>query len=209
MLSECPKEFVDSLTKSSTRNRPSSDTIVIPYVKGTSAKFRSIGNRFNLRTIFKTKLTLQWTLMKTEPLRDAQQTKQCMCSIPCDCGSCYISETSRPLEVHIKEHKYNLTQGLLGKSKLAQHAYEEGNKIRWNEAKVLQIEPNIIYKKYKESTHMSLLDHPISQSSLDISPIWPPLSQQRSRNYNSVKRRLSGKICFSCIGTIRSISSLQ
>jgi hypothetical protein len=33
------------------------------------------------------------------------------------------------LEVRIKEHKYNLTQGLLEKSKLAQHAYEEGHKI--------------------------------------------------------------------------------
>jgi hypothetical protein len=30
---------------------------------------------------------------------------------------------------HIKKHKYNLTQGLLEKLKLAQHAYEEGHKI--------------------------------------------------------------------------------
>jgi predicted GIY-YIG superfamily endonuclease len=63
--------------------------------------------------------------MKTGPVRDAQQTKQCVYSIPCDCGRCYIGGTSRPLEVRIKEHKYNLTQGLLEKSKLAQHAYEE------------------------------------------------------------------------------------
>jgi hypothetical protein len=42
-----------------------------------------------------------------------------------------IGETSRPLEVHSKEHKYkyNLTQGLLEKSKLGQHAHEEGHKI--------------------------------------------------------------------------------
>jgi hypothetical protein len=66
--------------------------------------------------------------MKTGPVRDAQQTKQCVYSIPRDCGRCYIGETSRPLEAFIKEHKYNLTQGLLEKSKLAQHAYEEGMK---------------------------------------------------------------------------------
>jgi hypothetical protein len=35
----------------------------------------------------------------------------------------------------------------------------------------LQIEQNITYRKYKESAHMSLIDHPISQPSLDISPI--------------------------------------
>jgi hypothetical protein len=84
--------------------------------------------------------------------------------------------------LRIKEHKHNLIQGLLEKSKLAQHAYEEGHKICWSEAKVLQIEPNATYRKYKESTHMSLLDHPISQHSLDISPIWLPVITAEVKN---------------------------
>jgi hypothetical protein len=86
------------------------------------------------------KLNILWgTVMKTGPIRDAQQTKQYVYGTPCDCNRCYISETSRPLEVHIKEHKYNLTQGLLETSKLALHAYKEGHKICWKEAKILQI----------------------------------------------------------------------
>jgi hypothetical protein len=64
---------------------------------------------------------------------------------------------------------------MLEKSKLAQHSYEEEHRICWNEAKVLQIEPNTIYRKYKESAHMSLLEHPISQPSVDISPVWTPV----------------------------------
>jgi hypothetical protein len=40
-----------------------------------------------------------------------------------------------------ERHKYNLTKHLFEKSELAQHAYEEGQKLYWNEAKVLQIEP--------------------------------------------------------------------
>jgi hypothetical protein len=64
-----------------------------------------------------------------------------------------------------------MIQGLLEKSELAQHAYEEGHKICWNEAKVLKIEPNTTCRKYKESTHVSLIGHPISQ----ISPIWTPV----------------------------------
>jgi hypothetical protein len=47
--------------------------------------------------------------------------------------------------------------------------------ICWKEAKFVQIEPNTTYRKYKESTHISLADHPISQPSLDISPIWTPI----------------------------------
>jgi hypothetical protein len=45
----------------------------------------------------------------------------------------------------------------------------------WNEAKVVQIELNTTYRKQKESIHMSLVDHPISQTRLDTSPIWGPI----------------------------------
>jgi hypothetical protein len=66
-------------------NRPSSDTIyqgivIVPYVKDISEKFRRIGNRFNLRDIFKTKPTFRGILIKTRPVRDVLQTKRCACS---------------------------------------------------------------------------------------------------------------------------------
>jgi hypothetical protein len=97
MLNEYRKEFVDSIMKPSTRNCPSSDaiyqgTVIIQYVTGISEKFRHIGNRFNLRTIFKTKHTFRGTLMKTGLVRDAQQMKECVYSIQCDCGRCYICD---------------------------------------------------------------------------------------------------------------------
>jgi hypothetical protein len=114
-------------------------------------------------------------------------------------------ETSKHLEAGFKEHKYNMTQGLLEKSILAQHAYEEGHQICLNEAKVVQIERNTTYR---ESAHMSLIDHPINQPSLDISPIWTPVITAEVRKLQFVQCILSGKICFSFVGTIRSISSL-
>jgi hypothetical protein len=54
--------------------------------------------------------------MKTIPVGDAYQTKHCVYSIPSAYSRCYICETSRALEICIKEYKYNLTQGLLEKS---------------------------------------------------------------------------------------------
>jgi hypothetical protein len=104
--------------------RPSEDkayhgTVITPHVKGVSKKFRGTGNCCNVRIMFKTKHTLRGILMRTGPVRDAQQTKQCVYSIPCDCGRCYIGETSGYIEVCIKE-----TQSLLEKSKLAQNRYE-------------------------------------------------------------------------------------
>jgi hypothetical protein len=77
-----------------------------------------------------------------------------------------------PLAVRIWEHRHNLKEGILDKSKLAQHAYEEGHRVGWDEPRVLEIESNRMYRKYKESAHMACLINLISQPSLDISPLW-------------------------------------
>jgi hypothetical protein len=51
----------------------------------------------------------------------------------------------------------------------------------WKEAKVLQIEPNTTYRKYKESAHMSVVDPLISQPSSDISTIWTAITAAEVR----------------------------
>jgi hypothetical protein len=87
----------------------------------------------------------------------------------------------------LREHRHNLKQGLLEKSKLAKHAYEKGHKIGWDEARILDTESHSKYRKYKEVAHMACSIDPISQPSLDIFPIWIPIisnevniSQRRS-----------------------------
>jgi hypothetical protein len=55
MLNEYPQEFGDSIMKLSGSNHPSSNTtyqgtVIIPYIKGISEKFRCIGKHFNVRT---------------------------------------------------------------------------------------------------------------------------------------------------------------
>jgi hypothetical protein len=95
--------------------------------------------------------------MKTGLERDLQQTAQCIYSIPCECGRSYTGKTSRPLAVWLREHRQNLQQGLQEKSKLAQHAYEEGHRVGWDNARILEIESNSRYRKYKESAHMAIL----------------------------------------------------
>jgi hypothetical protein len=91
----------------------------------------------------------------------------------------YIGETGRPLAVRILEHTYNLKQGLLEKSKLAQLAYEEDHKVNWDEARVLEFESNSRYRKYRESAHMGCSTNQISQPSLDVSFIWIHLINEK------------------------------
>jgi predicted GIY-YIG superfamily endonuclease len=139
--------------------------VYIQYVKGVSEKFKRIGNRYNVR-IFRTKHTLRNSLMKTRPNTDPQRTAECAYSIPCECGRIYIGETGRPLAVRLREHKHNFKEGLIEKSKLAQHAYEEDRKVMWDEARVLEVESNSRYRKYKESAHMACSTNPLAN------PVW-------------------------------------
>jgi hypothetical protein len=89
-------------------------------------------------------------LTRTIPHREAQDMRQCIYSIPCECGRCYIRETGRSLGVRIREHMTNLKQGLMEKSRLAKHDYEEEHHIQWKEAKVVQIETSNICRSVKK-----------------------------------------------------------
>jgi TorA maturation chaperone TorD len=80
-----------------------------------------------------------------------------------------------------------LAQGLLEKSKLAQHAYEEGHKVGWVKARISDIESHSKYRKYKEVAHMACSISQISQHSLNISPIWIPII----RNEVNISQRRS------------------
>jgi hypothetical protein len=66
-----------------------------------------------------------------------------------------------------------LKEGQLDKEKLVQYAFE-GYKPEWLEAGILHFEPNHTYRKYKETAHMFCSDNPISQPSVEISPVWIP-----------------------------------
>jgi hypothetical protein len=61
-------------------------SVYIPFVKCLSAKFKRTGKRYNIMTIFKTKLSLRSSLVKTRPERDRQQMTRYVYSIPRECG---------------------------------------------------------------------------------------------------------------------------
>jgi hypothetical protein len=90
---------------------------------------------------------------------------------------CYIGERGKPFGLRLGEHTNSLKQGLMEKSRLAKHAYEEWHRIQWKET--VQTEANNICKMYKEAAHMACIMNPISQPSLEISPIWIPLIREK------------------------------
>jgi hypothetical protein len=73
--------------------------------------------------------------------------------------------------VRICEYRHNFKEGLLETSKFAQHVYEDSQKVGWGKARILDIESHGKYRNYKEEAHMACSIKPISQPSLNISPI--------------------------------------
>lgn len=147
--------------------------ITLPYIPGMSDKIKRIGNKFNVRTIFKTENTLRSMLTKTKPLNEEQNSKNCIYSIPCECGKYYIGETSRPLNVRIKEHQYLIKTFQIEKSKIAEHAWNNNHKILWNNTKTISKEPKSTRRKIKETAYILLnRDKCISDFSIDLNNTW-------------------------------------
>ena len=51
-----------------------------------------------------------------------------------------LTSITGPLSMRLQEHGHNLKEGHLKKSKLAQHAFEEGHRVDWDEARILEID---------------------------------------------------------------------
>ena len=187
-----PPSFIDSAFKTKSCSRPEQNymgTMYIAYVKGVSEKIKRIAERFKIKTIFQTKHTLKSMFVKTTPKGEPQHTSHCIYSIPCECGRYYIGETGRPLAVRLREHKHTFKEGLLDKSRLAQHAYEEDHSVKWDATGILDLERNATVRKYKEAAYMAWAGNTISQPSLDFSIIWSPLVFEEMNGIHNSKKR--------------------
>ncbi|XP_063216176.1 uncharacterized protein LOC134527430 [Bacillus rossius redtenbacheri] len=124
-------------------------TLVIPYVQGLSEKIRHLGNKYGLKTAFRSKSTIKSIVTKVKPATEKLQTHNCVYQIPCECGHVYIGETGRALSTRIKEHKNNCKKGETLKSRLAEHTWENSHKILWEDSTPLIQEPDKIKRKIK------------------------------------------------------------
>jgi hypothetical protein len=80
----------------------------------------------------------------------------------------------------LREHRHNLKQGLLENSKLAKHAYKEGHKVGWDEARILDIGSHSKYRKYKEAVIWLALSTQIANPVWTFLPSGSPLLAMRS-----------------------------
>lgn len=173
-ISKCKRERGTNHNNPPSKENPTA-FINIPYVPKLSEKIRRIARKYKIKTSFKSDNTLRQHLTKVKPRNEEQASKNCIYSIKCECEGEYIGETKRPLKVRINEHKRNTKNGETTYSKLAKHAWENEHKFKWEEAKILHHETHYYKRKFVEGALIKLHDNPISQSSIEVRPLWVPL----------------------------------
>ena len=99
------------------------------------AKKEDLFNENVTAAVCNTKHTLTSLLIRTMLETNLWEQVQCIFEwIPCKCGRSYTGEMGRLLAMQVQKYRHNVLEGLV-----PQHA-NEGRKIGWNEARILQIE---------------------------------------------------------------------
>ena len=67
-----------------------------------------------------------------------------------------MGETKRTLATRLKEHKAACRLGAFERSAVAEHAWQEGHEINWNDVEILDTARNLQERKVKESLYIRM-----------------------------------------------------
>ena len=126
------------------------DKLYIPYIRGLSENVEKSLKDLEVRTVFKTNLTLRRHLTKVKTPSDPVPTKGVVYRIPHECGSMYVGETRRTLKQTITEHK-RAVKNVDSNNGIAVHVAKTKRQIIWDEAEVICREEQWIKRIVKKS----------------------------------------------------------
>jgi len=69
-------------------------------------------------------------------------------------------------------------------SKLAKHVFDNNHRISWEETTILHKEPHYYKRKFIEASLIKLNSDSISQSSIEVRPVWLPMLRDHFQNSN-------------------------
>ena len=87
----------------------------------------------------------------------------------------YIGETGRTLEKRLIEHRTAMRKNDQ-KNGIAVHAWDKGHQMKWQSAKVKEVETNLANRRIMEALDIQQLPHTANPDcGLTIDPVWFPL----------------------------------
>lgn len=107
--------------------QPIRDVAVIPYCQTVNNRLASLLSHCDFRT---TSYLLSKIKSHLRPLKDSLGLKvPGVHRIPCECGTSYVGQPGRLINIQMYEHKRHIRLGQLKKSVLAQQYWTEGDQI--------------------------------------------------------------------------------
>ena len=114
------------------------------------------------------------TNVKNRPT--AERVKGVVYQVKCSCGSTYVGETGRTLELHLKEHQ-RAVKSRQTTNRIAVHANNTHHSILWDSAEVISRETHWHKRKVQEALCIPRTDNTMNlDQGLQLNPIWSTLS---------------------------------
>ena len=150
-------------------------TAVIPYSQGLSEQIRRVLKKFNIRTAFRSGASLGKLLTKVKDPVPPEDRPGAIYKISCLCEDSYIGETGRTTNTRVKEHKAACRLANFVKSAVAEHAWQEGHIIEWDQVTILDTASDLRERQTKEALYIKLA--PLGcrmnrDEGKDLSPLW-------------------------------------
>ena len=147
----------------------------IPYTEGLSEEIRRILRGFRIRTVFRMIDNLGRILTRVKDPTPLDERPGVIYKIKCICGDFYVGETKRTLATRIKEHKAACRLAAFERSAVAEHAWQEGHEINWDDVEILDNAKDLQERKVKESLYIRMVPRTCLMNrdeGRELSPLW-------------------------------------
>ena len=153
--------------------RPQLKPLFLPFVQGIAEKIQHVCHPLGVKVVCSLRGKLREALLKPTP---ELRRKGAVYEVPCsECDHVYIGETGRTLEKRLNEYRSAVRKNDR-KNGIAVHAWDKGHQVKWESAKVKEVETNLANRRIMEALHMQRLPHTTNlDCGLTIDPVWFPL----------------------------------